>query len=114
MLILFISQGLVAIIYGGIPTGKRKGKNRFKRNRSAAVGDSREEQPLSLVLSATTPSPQPLVVSDTILGILFYFSSTSQTHDYLTLQVAVQTGQSSKKVHFKAEPSPSNVTNKIS
>ena len=163
--ILFISQGLMALIYEGVnarkifvyfyflptaialvflprtpplstpltapfsaplsaplsaPTRKRKGKRRSKRDKnSAAERDPGEEKPLSLVLPVTTPSPQPLtptpslIVSETILGVLFFFPSTSQTHNYLTFQVAVRTGQSSTKVHFKAEPSPSNVTNRI-
>jgi hypothetical protein len=117
----------MAIIYGGIDALKRKSKKHPKRDKkkSAAVVDPEGERPLSfkLVLPVTTPSDSEsplttptssLIIFDTILGILFSFSS--QTHNYSTFhwQVTVRMKQSSTKVHFKAEPSPSNVSNNIS
>ena len=99
-------------------TSKRKSrKKKGNKSVSDASEDPDEEKPLIL----TTPSPSPmatpttpsLIVSNTILGILFSLSSTSSTHDYSTFQVAVRTMQSSTKVYFKAEQSLSNVTNKI-
>ena len=74
---------------------------------------------MSLILA--TPSPQPpttvtplLIVSDTILGILFsfLFFLKKKTYNHLTFQVTVRTRQSFSKVHFKVEPSPSNVSYK--
>ena len=159
ILILFISQGIVAIIDQGInvreisvylysffmaiavnftaiaapflfqpplfpPTFRRRSKKRRSKRekRPAAIKEPGVEKALSLVLLATTSSQPPLartqatpslIVSETILGILFSFSSTSRIHNYLTFQVTVRTMQSSSKVPFKAESSPSNDTNKI-
>jgi hypothetical protein len=78
------------------PARKRRSTRRPKRDKKpAAIEDPGEENTLSLsmILPATTPSPPPLatapatpslIVSETILGILFSFSSSYRIHNYLT------------------------------
>jgi hypothetical protein len=77
-----------------------------------------EEKPSSLILTTSSPrssaTPIPsLTVSDTILGTFFLaFPLSSQAQ--LNFQGTVLTAQSSTKVHSNVEPSPSNVSSKIS
>jgi hypothetical protein len=109
ILVVIIAQGLMAIAYGGrkpfiyfyfLPTAimslsifptrplsastrKGKSKKRFKKGKkSVSVEDPSDEKLASpSPPPMTTPTTPSLIVSKTILGILFSFSSTLQTHN---------------------------------
>jgi hypothetical protein len=64
-------------------TRKGKSKKRFKKGKkSVSVEDPSDEKLASpSPPPMTTPTTPSLIVSRTILGILFSFSSTLQTHN---------------------------------
>ena len=120
ILILSIFQGLMAIIYGKTNARKIFGYLYFLPTAITALyppwthplsPPSTRKRKLKRRCKREKKASPLLIVFDTILGMLFSFSSKLLT--LITFQVTVRTMQSFTKVHFKAEPSPSNDTHKI-